>query len=139
MVESLEQDVMSGDVEKCPILHVRPKFDVFTLLSIEIIQTTDGVLSSKSWFFYSQIIMLLNWLVSIIWLYLQICLSIQMCKKSKHFTSTFKNELTTCLKMNRQFLMLLLKNLFSYCFHPYPSTICFVLKMYAFYIFCIID
>ena len=31
MVESLEQDVMSGEVEKCPILHVRPKFDVFTL------------------------------------------------------------------------------------------------------------
>ena len=23
---------MSGEVEKCPILHVRPKFDVFTLL-----------------------------------------------------------------------------------------------------------
>ena len=22
---------MSGEVEKCPILHVRPKFDVFTL------------------------------------------------------------------------------------------------------------
>ena len=31
MVESLEQDVMSGEVEKCQILHVRPKFDVFTL------------------------------------------------------------------------------------------------------------
>ena len=24
---------MSGEVEKCPILHVRPKFDVFILLS----------------------------------------------------------------------------------------------------------
>ena len=23
---------MSGEVEKCPILHVRPKFDVFTLV-----------------------------------------------------------------------------------------------------------
>ena len=23
---------MSGEVEKCPILHVRPKFDVFTLI-----------------------------------------------------------------------------------------------------------
>ena len=23
---------MSGEVEKCPILHVRPKFDVFTLM-----------------------------------------------------------------------------------------------------------
>ena len=23
---------MSGAVEKCPILHVRPKFDVFTLI-----------------------------------------------------------------------------------------------------------
>ena len=22
---------MSGELEKCPILHVRPKFDVFTL------------------------------------------------------------------------------------------------------------
>ena len=32
LVESLEQDVMSGEVVKCPILHVRPKFDVFTLL-----------------------------------------------------------------------------------------------------------
>ena len=26
------KDVMSGEVEKCPILHVRPKFDVFTLV-----------------------------------------------------------------------------------------------------------
>ena len=34
LVESLEQDVMSGEVEKCPILHVRPKFDVFTLISV---------------------------------------------------------------------------------------------------------
>ena len=25
---------MSGEVEKCPILHVRPKFDVFTLLGV---------------------------------------------------------------------------------------------------------
>ena len=25
---------MSGEVEKCPILHVRPKFDVFTLVDI---------------------------------------------------------------------------------------------------------
>ena len=32
LVESLEQDVMSGEVVKCPILHVRLKFDVFTLL-----------------------------------------------------------------------------------------------------------
>ena len=24
---------MSGEVEKCPILHVRPKFDVFTLVT----------------------------------------------------------------------------------------------------------
>ena len=31
MVRSLEQGVMSGEVEKCPILHVCPKFDVFTL------------------------------------------------------------------------------------------------------------
>ena len=30
-VWSLEQGVMSGEVEKCPILHVCPKFDVFTL------------------------------------------------------------------------------------------------------------
>ena len=33
LVGSLEQDVMSGEVEKCPILHVCPKFDVFTLLT----------------------------------------------------------------------------------------------------------
>ena len=31
LVGSLEQYIMSGEVEKCPILHVRPKFDVFTL------------------------------------------------------------------------------------------------------------
>ena len=31
LVGSLEKDVMSGEVEWCPILHVRPKFDVFTL------------------------------------------------------------------------------------------------------------
>ena len=37
MVESLEQDVMSGEVEKCPILHVRPKFDVFTLLCDDLV------------------------------------------------------------------------------------------------------
>ena len=33
LVGSLEQDVMSGEVEKCLILHVRLKFDVFTLIS----------------------------------------------------------------------------------------------------------
>ena len=27
------QDVVPGEVEKCPILHVRPKFDVFTLVA----------------------------------------------------------------------------------------------------------
>ena len=26
---------MSGEVEKCPILHVRPKFDVFTLIRLQ--------------------------------------------------------------------------------------------------------
>ena len=34
LTTSLEQDVMSGEVEKCPILHVRPKFDVFTLIKL---------------------------------------------------------------------------------------------------------
>ena len=34
LVGSLEQDVLSGEVEKCPILHVCPKFDVFTLQDI---------------------------------------------------------------------------------------------------------
>ena len=36
---------MSGEVEKCPILHVRPKFDVFTLVSHE--NTTVHIYSSK--------------------------------------------------------------------------------------------
>ena len=36
MVESLEQDVMSGEVEKSPILHVCPKFNVFTLEDFKI-------------------------------------------------------------------------------------------------------
>ena len=35
LVGSLEKDVMSGEVEWCPILHVRPKFDVFTLLDLD--------------------------------------------------------------------------------------------------------
>ena len=35
---------MSGEVEKCPILHVRPKFDVFTL--VQAIQ--DATISSLS-------------------------------------------------------------------------------------------
>ena len=30
---------MSGEVEKCPILHVRPKFDVFTLRENRILKT----------------------------------------------------------------------------------------------------
>ena len=28
---------MSGEVEKCPILHVRPKFDVFTLTKTRVL------------------------------------------------------------------------------------------------------
>ena len=32
---------MSGEVEKCPILHVRPKFDVFTLLFLSISRLLD--------------------------------------------------------------------------------------------------
>ena len=31
---------MSGEVELCPILHVRPKFDVFTLIALEEIFET---------------------------------------------------------------------------------------------------
>ena len=37
LVGSLEKDIMSGEVEWCPILHVRPKFDVFTLVAEKIL------------------------------------------------------------------------------------------------------
>ena len=33
---------MSGEVEKCPILHVRPKFDVFTLITGYFLSTEAG-------------------------------------------------------------------------------------------------
>ena len=37
---------MSGEVEKCPILHVRPKFDVFTLVSKSSLQGIAGLPST---------------------------------------------------------------------------------------------
>ena len=35
---------MSGEVEKCPILHVRPKFDVFTLIYSDQMRSPGDVL-----------------------------------------------------------------------------------------------
>ena len=37
---------MSGEVEKCPILHVRPKFDVFTL-AVSFDSSSIGLISYK--------------------------------------------------------------------------------------------
>ena len=38
---------MSGEVEKCPILHVRPKFDVFTLVCAGCLLVTLLILTAR--------------------------------------------------------------------------------------------
>ena len=53
---------MSGEVEKCPILHVRPKFDVFTLPSWICTNCVRGVLNGNGWdpFFAYRLILMVT-------------------------------------------------------------------------------
>ena len=39
---------MSGEVEKCPILHVHPKFDVFTVMKLRMAKTVFFCVSRAS-------------------------------------------------------------------------------------------
>ena len=40
---------MSGEVEKCPILHVRPKFEVFTLDALHHVFRSTIFQSESDW------------------------------------------------------------------------------------------